>query len=62
VSVVDTGAGLEPGTGGGSGIGLYNVRSRLSTLHGPRGSLQVQANSPRGVCATISLPLALEGA
>jgi signal transduction histidine kinase len=59
VSVVDTGAGLKPGTGGGSGIGLYNVRTRLATLHGSRGSLQVQANSPRGVCATISVPLAV---
>jgi signal transduction histidine kinase len=59
VSVVDTGVGLKPATGGGSGIGLSNVRTRLTTLHGSRGSLQVQANSPRGVCATISVPLAV---
>jgi LytS/YehU family sensor histidine kinase len=62
VTVVDTGVGLQPGGGGGTGIGLYNVRTRLATLYGARAELQVQANSPQGVCASISLPLTLEAA
>ena len=62
VTVADDGVGLKANGGGGTGIGLYNVRSRLATLHGSRGSLQVQANSPSGVCATISLPFSREAA
>jgi hypothetical protein len=62
VTVADDGVGLKADGGGGTGIGLHNVRSRLATLHGSRGSLQVQANSPCGVCATISLPLCREAA
>jgi sensor histidine kinase YesM len=57
LTVADNGVGLKADSGGGSGIGLYNVRTRLATLHGSRASLQVQANTPSGVCATISLPL-----
>jgi signal transduction histidine kinase len=60
VTVADDGVGLKADAGGGTGIGLYNVRSRLATLHGSRGSLSVQANMPKGVCATISLPLSRE--
>jgi hypothetical protein len=60
VTVADDGVGLKLDAGGGTGIGLHNVRSRLATLHGLRGSLRVQANSPTGVCATISLPLSRE--
>jgi hypothetical protein len=60
LAVVDDGVGLQADAGGGTGIGLYNVRARLATLHGTRGSLQVQANMPSGVCARIRLPLVLE--
>jgi signal transduction histidine kinase len=60
--VADDGVGLQAASGGGTGIGLYNVRARLATLHGTRGSLQVQANMPSGVCARIALPLVLEDA
>jgi sensor histidine kinase YesM len=62
VTVTDNGVGLKPDAGGGTGIGLYNVRARLATLHGANGSLQVQANMPEGVCASISVPFAREAA
>jgi LytS/YehU family sensor histidine kinase len=59
LTVADNGVGLKADSGGGSGIGLYNVRARLRTLYGSKASLQVQANTPSGVCASIVLPLAL---
>jgi signal transduction histidine kinase len=55
--VADNGVGLKTDSGGGTGIGLYNVRARLATLYGARATLQVQANRPTGVRATIQLPL-----
>jgi signal transduction histidine kinase len=55
--VADNGVGLKADSGGGTGIGLYNVRARLATLYGSKATLQVQANQPAGVCATIRLPL-----
>ncbi len=55
--VADNGVGLKADSGGGTGIGLYNVRARLATLYGAKAALQVQANRPTGVCATIRLPL-----
>jgi LytS/YehU family sensor histidine kinase len=36
------------------------VRARLATLYGAKAALQVQANHPTGVCATIRLPLRAE--
>jgi hypothetical protein len=55
--VADNGVGLNPASGGGTGIGLHNVRARLVTLYGDEGTLQVRTNQPTGVCATIRLPL-----
>jgi LytS/YehU family sensor histidine kinase len=55
--VADNGVGLKADSGGGTGIGLSNVRARLATLYGAKATLQVQANRPTGVCATIKLPL-----
>jgi signal transduction histidine kinase len=55
--VADNGVGLRADSGGGTGIGLYNVRARLATLYGAKAALQVQANRPTGVYATIRLPL-----
>jgi signal transduction histidine kinase len=54
--VADNGVGLKADSGGGTGIGLYNVRARLATLYGTGATLHVQANRPTGVCATIRLP------
>jgi signal transduction histidine kinase len=62
LSVSDNGVGFKSDAGGGSGIGLYNVRARLATLHGARGALQVQANPNAGVRASITLPIRLEPA
>jgi len=56
VSVADTGRGMGSGSGGGTG--LANVRARLRQLHGSAASLSLAMNEPRGVVATISVPLA----
>ena len=57
LTVADTGRGLA-GASSGSGVGLANIRARLSALYGGRADLRLQANSPRGVAAVITLPLA----
>ena len=54
VSVADTGRGLVPGSGGGTG--LANIRGRLRATYGAAASLSLQLNQPRGVVATIVLP------
>jgi two-component sensor histidine kinase len=59
LSVTDTGVGFNPSSGSGTGIGLSNVCSRLSTLYGALGSLRVEANTPTGVRATLRLPCSL---
>jgi signal transduction histidine kinase len=55
VRVADTGAGWrgESGTGGG----LANLRARLAALHGSAASLVLEANVPRGIRATITVPV-----
>jgi LytS/YehU family sensor histidine kinase len=58
VVVADNGVGLRADAGGGTGIGLYNVRARLATLYGPQANLTVQANHPAGVRASLQLPFA----
>ena len=55
VQVRDTGAGFT--ASGGAGVGLANTRARLAALYGTRASLQLAAGSPRGVTATVRLPL-----
>jgi sensor histidine kinase YesM len=42
--------------GGGTGIGLKNVRERLRLIYGERATLSVVANAPAGVAATLTLP------
>jgi signal transduction histidine kinase len=56
LSVADTGRGIVPGRG--AGTGLVNIRARLRALYGARASLSLQTNSPRGVVASIVLPSA----
>ncbi len=53
--VSDTGRGM--GEGAGHGTGLANIRARLAALHSSRASLALAHNRPRGVTATLSLPL-----
>jgi len=56
VSVADTGEGIVPKKGGG--IGLANIRERLKALHGHEARLLLEENNPRGVVASIEIPLA----
>jgi two-component sensor histidine kinase len=55
VCVADTGAGLLRQSGNGSG--LANLRARLAGLYGGKASLVLEANAPRGIRATISVPI-----
>ncbi len=55
IEVRDSGAGFNAAKG--SGVGLANTRSRLAGLYGSRASLQLAAAAPRGVVATLRLPL-----
>jgi sensor histidine kinase YesM len=55
VGVADTGAGLR--ASGGSGTGIANLRARLAALYGGEGGLTLEANAPRGIRATITVPI-----
>lgn len=55
IVVADDGAGLTGS--GGSGVGLANTRARLNARYGLDASLKLAANTPRGVCAVVELPL-----
>jgi signal transduction histidine kinase len=54
LSVADTGKGFDAGSG--TGVGLANIRARLAAFYGATASLQLEANSPRGVIASLVLP------
>ena len=55
VSVADTGEGVTPKKGGG--VGLSNIRERLKALYGGAARLTLEENAPRGVVATLEVPL-----
>jgi sensor histidine kinase YesM len=55
VGVADTGAGLR--SSGGPGAGIANLRARLAALYGGEGGLTLEANAPRGIRATITVPI-----
>lgn len=55
VDVADTGAGLRASEG--TGAGVANLRARLATLYGSAASVDLQANTPRGIRATITVPV-----
>jgi sensor histidine kinase YesM len=55
LEVVDTGVGFH-GTSG-KGVGLANIRARLSAVFGDRAELSLCANEPSGVVAAIAVPL-----
>ena len=62
VTVADDGRGFSA-EGGGTGIGLRNVRERLRLAYGGSASFAIVANFPSGVAATITVPnTALQGA
>ena len=54
IQVIDTGRGMAESSG--SGVGLANIRARLSTLFGGRARLLLAQNPGAGVSATIELP------
>jgi LytS/YehU family sensor histidine kinase len=55
VSVADTGAGLR--ASGGTGAGVANLRARLAALYGDAANLEFAANAPRGIRATVAVPV-----
>jgi hypothetical protein len=55
VTVADDGRGFSA-EGGGTGIGLRNVRERLRLAYGDAASFAIVANFPCGVAATITVP------
>ncbi|MGE5615732.1 MAG: sensor histidine kinase [Bacillota bacterium] len=55
ITVADDGRGFSV-EGGGTGIGLKNVRERLRLVYGDAGSLSIVANFPKGVAATLTVP------
>lgn len=56
LKIADTGMGFSSSVGG-SGVGLTNIRERLTLLYGGRADLKLRANVPDGVIAEIKLPL-----
>ncbi len=58
VTVADDGLGLQQGEAAtqGTGIGLKNIRERLSLAYGPAAAFTITSNFPSGVAATISVP------
>ena len=56
VRVSDSGRGFVAPSG--AGTGLANIRARLAALYGRTARLDVRANQPRGVVATLELPVA----
>jgi signal transduction histidine kinase len=55
ITVADDGRGFSA-EGGGTGIGLKNVRERLRLAYGDSASFSITSNYPRGVAATITVP------
>jgi signal transduction histidine kinase len=55
LEVRDTGAGFSGQ--GGSGVGLANTRSRLLALYGDAAALTLGTSEPRGVVASVVLPV-----
>jgi hypothetical protein len=55
VTVADDGRGFSE-DGGGTGIGLKNVRERLRLAYGEAASFAIVSNYPTGVAATITVP------
>jgi hypothetical protein len=57
ITVADDGRGFSE-DGGGTGIGLKNVRERLRLAYGDAAAFSIVANFPQGVAATITVPAA----
>jgi LytS/YehU family sensor histidine kinase len=55
VEVADTGVGF-PQVSYGRGVGLANIRARLTALFGNEAALSLRTNEPVGVVACIAVP------
>ena len=58
LKVIDTGLGFRSSSAP-SGIGLTNLRERLSAYYDGQASLQIEDNLPSGTIVTITIPLEL---
>ncbi len=56
IEVADTGGGFSTAASG-TGIGLANIRERLTTLYGSRAQLSLEANQPSGLKAILISPM-----
>ena len=56
VTVADTGLGFGRAATSGTGVGLANIRERLTLLYGKTASLTVAENQPSGTVVTITVP------
>lgn len=56
ISVTDDGEPYD-GNGGGSGIGLANVRDRLETRYGPKATLTTEKPAKGGFVAKLTIPM-----
>jgi len=56
LTVADDGQGVGGSSGGGTGIGLKNLRERLRLSCGPQAGFALVSNFPSGAAATITLP------
>jgi hypothetical protein len=63
VEVRDTGRGLSDAPlQAGGGVGLGNLRERLSAIYGAQGRFTITSNNPKGVIARIEVPVKLPNA
>jgi signal transduction histidine kinase len=56
VVVADTGLGFGRAATAGTGVGLANIRERLTLLYGPAASLSVAENPAGGTVVTVAVP------
>jgi signal transduction histidine kinase len=56
VTVADTGLGFGKAATAGTGVGLANIRERLSLLYGGAATLTVSENPPGGTLVSIAVP------
>ncbi|MCB1646565.1 MAG: sensor histidine kinase [Pseudomonadales bacterium] len=54
--IADTGVGLGNSSHAGHGIGFRNIRERLATLYGERGTVTLSDNEPHGLIVTVTVP------
>lgn len=57
LEVTDDGVGFAFAPTSGTGVGLVNVRRQLAARYGVKASLSVEQRDPRGVKATLHIPL-----